>query len=82
MVKKAKDPIKPTGKSPMNLLKRFGLFWFHFVVGDDWRIAASVIAGLGMLTAITHGPHLQVWWLLPVLVVVMLSVSLWTATKT
>jgi hypothetical protein len=25
----------------------FGRFWFDFVVGDDWRIAAGVAAVLG-----------------------------------
>jgi hypothetical protein len=26
----------------------FGRFWWSFVIGDDWRIAASVAAVLGL----------------------------------
>jgi hypothetical protein len=26
----------------------FGRFWFDFVVGEDWRIAAGVVAVLGL----------------------------------
>ena len=25
-----------------------GRFWYDFVVGDDWRIAAGVVAALGL----------------------------------
>ena len=27
----------------MRRLRRFGTFWWDFVIGDDWRIAAGVI---------------------------------------
>jgi hypothetical protein len=30
----------------MRYLKGFGRFWFDFVVGEDWRIAAGVVAAL------------------------------------
>jgi hypothetical protein len=26
----------------MRFLRAFGRFWFDFIVGDDWRIAAGV----------------------------------------
>ena len=65
----------------MNYLKRFGSFWYHFVVGDDWRIAVGVIIGLALTAFLAHGPHLQAWWLLPILVVTMLGLSLWLATR-
>jgi hypothetical protein len=65
----------------MNAIKRFGLFWYHFIVGDDWRIAAGVIAGLALTAFLTHSSHLNTWWLLPALVVTMLSLSLWAATR-
>jgi hypothetical protein len=29
-------------------VKAFGRFWFDFVVGEDWRIAAGVVAALGL----------------------------------
>jgi len=65
----------------MNYLKRFGSFWYHFVVGDDWRIAGGVVIGLTLVAFLTHSVQIQVWWLLPVMVVIMLSLSLWHATR-
>ena len=29
-------------------MKAFGRFWFDFVVGEDWRIAAGVVGALGL----------------------------------
>jgi len=29
-------------------VKAFGRFWFDFVVGEDWRIAAGVVGALGL----------------------------------
>ena len=31
----------------MRLVAGFARFWWDFVVGDDWRIAAGVVAVLG-----------------------------------
>jgi hypothetical protein len=56
-------------------LRAFGAFWYDFVIGDDWLVAAGVVAGLGG----TYGLHragITAWWLLPVLLVVLLPVSL------
>ena len=30
----------------MSRLKGFGKFWYDFVIGDDWKIAAAVVIGL------------------------------------
>jgi hypothetical protein len=65
----------------MNGLRRFGSFWYHFIVGDDWRVAAGVVLGLGITAAMVHGPDVQAWWLLPIMVVSMLTLSLWLATR-
>ena len=32
----------------MRYVRGFGRFWFDFVIGDDWRIAAGVAAVLGV----------------------------------
>jgi len=56
-------------------LRAFGAFWYDFVIGDDWVVAAGVVIGL----AGTYGLHeagVTAWWLLPVLLVVLLPVSL------
>ena len=65
----------------MNSLRRFGVFWYHFIVGDDWRIAVGVVLGLSLTTLIVHGGHTQAWWLLPIMVIIVLTISLWLATK-
>ena len=50
-------------------MKRLALFLWDFVVGDDWRIAAGVVAALAV-TAAVHA-----WWLLPLAVVSLLALS-------
>jgi len=50
-------------------------FWYDFVVGDDWRIALSVVAAIG-LTAVVVSWGISAWWLMPVAVVVILLSSL------
>jgi hypothetical protein len=36
----------------MKLLKAFALFWYDFVIGDDWKIAVYVVVALGIVTAL------------------------------
>ncbi|HEY3613297.1 MAG TPA: hypothetical protein VGK92_06300 [Gaiellales bacterium] len=40
----------------MSFLRRFGRFWWEFVVGDEWRIAlvVAIATGLGALAAMDH----------------------------
>jgi hypothetical protein len=64
----------------MTALKRFAAFWYDFVVGDDWRLAVGVVAGLGVTALLTHVAHLSAWWVMPIVVVVMLAISLAVAT--
>jgi hypothetical protein len=64
----------------MSLLRRFGHFWYDFVVGDDWVVAVGVVAALAATWLVTH--HGRNWyWLLPVVVVGLLATSLRRATK-
>jgi hypothetical protein len=30
----------------MNMIKGFGRFWYDFLIGDDWKIAAAVVTVL------------------------------------
>jgi hypothetical protein len=59
----------------------FGRFWYQFIVGDDWTMAAAVAIGL-MLSAVLNTNHIVAWWLIPVTVVVMLGISLRRASRT
>jgi hypothetical protein len=65
----------------MNRLRAFGLFWYDFIVGDDWRLAVGVVAGLGATAAVVHLGHISAWWLLPLMVIGMLAVSLKAGTR-
>ena len=61
-------------------LRQFGAFWYDFVIGDDWQVAAGVVIAL----AATYGLHraaVPAWWVLPVAVLLLLPYSLWRATK-
>jgi hypothetical protein len=53
----------------------FGRFWWNFVVGDDWVAAAGVVAAIGMTAELAAG-GITVWWVMPLAVLVVLTVSL------
>jgi hypothetical protein len=56
-------------------LVAFGRFWYRFIVGDDWTVAAAVAIGL-VATALLNANGIAAWWLVPVIVVVMVGASL------
>jgi hypothetical protein len=64
----------------MSRLRALGAFLYDFVVGDDPLIAAGIVLALG-LTATLEGAGVAAWWLLPVAVVTVLSLSLHRATR-
>jgi len=43
-------------------------FWYGFVIGDDWTVAAAVAAGF-VGTWLLLRAHVNAWWLLPLVVV-------------
>jgi hypothetical protein len=65
----------------MNRIKAFGAFWYDFVVGDDWQVAAFVVAGLALTAICAHAAGVNAWWLLPLFVFAALAWSLHNATK-
>lgn len=60
----------------MKHIAAFGRFWWDFIVGDDWVSAAGVAIGLGITAA------LEAWWVLPIVVAFVLTLSLVRATRT
>jgi hypothetical protein len=64
----------------MRHVRAFALFWWDFIVGDDYRIALGVVVLLAA-TSLLSRAGMSVWWLLPAGVLVMLSVSVYTAAR-
>ncbi len=64
----------------MNALRRFGTFWWDFVIGDDWLIALGVVVALGGSAAVAASGA-PAWWLLPLAVAALLYVSLLRAAR-
>lgn len=63
----------------MNAILGFLRFWYDFVVGDDWRVAAAVVAALA-LTAVLAGQGFA-WIILPLVVLAFLSLSVWRVAR-
>jgi hypothetical protein len=56
-------------------VKRFLHFWWDFIVGDDWRVAAGIAVALG-LTAALAATWASAWIVLPLGVAAVLWLSL------
>jgi hypothetical protein len=60
----------------MKYVKAFGRFWWNFIVGDDWTVAAGVAVALALVKILTdHG--VNAWWLLPLTVALLTGISVW-----
>jgi hypothetical protein len=57
----------------------FARFWWEFIIGDDWRIAAGLTVALGLCALLVH-ESIAAWWLLPLAVLALLAESLRRAT--
>jgi hypothetical protein len=61
-------------------LRSFARFWWDFVVGDDWRVAAGIVLALG-LTWLLEERDVSAWWLPPVAVALLLAASVRRETR-
>jgi hypothetical protein len=59
----------------MRRLRAFAFFWYDFLVGDDWLLAAGVAVGILAVDLLQRSRH-DWWWLLPIVVVATLGGSL------
>ena len=64
----------------MRRLRRLGRFWYGFVVGDDWRVAAGLVVALGACAALAQD-GIAAWWVVPAAVVLLLAESLRRAAR-
>jgi hypothetical protein len=59
----------------MSYLRRFGRFWYDFVVGDDWTVALGVVLALTVTSVATHHGR-NLFWFTPVILLLTLALSL------
>jgi hypothetical protein len=64
----------------VSYLRSFGRFWWNFIVGDDWRVAAGVAVALAVTYLLSHN-GVDAWWLLPAAVALVLTESLRRAVR-
>jgi len=64
----------------MRRVVAFGRFWWEFIVGDDWRVSAQVVAAIAA-TAAVAAAGVSALWLLPLAVLAVLYESLRRATR-
>ena len=64
----------------MSLVVGFGRFWWDFIVGDDWTVAAFVVVAVTITVVLAQTDH-AAWWFLPVAVAIGLGSSLWRASR-
>lgn len=64
----------------MIYLARFLRFWYDFIVGDDWMLAAGVALALALTALLVH-QGVAAWWVLPAAVAALLAASLWRAAR-
>jgi hypothetical protein len=58
----------------MKYIGAFFRFWWDFIVGDDWRVAAGLAVALA-LTGVLEHHGVSAWWLLPLAVGLLLTES-------
>jgi hypothetical protein len=75
------DTVEISNKRGLLLsVKKFGAFWFDFLIGDDWRGTVIVLAAF-TLTHQLAGENLVSWWVLPLGIVILLPYNLFRVTK-
>ncbi|HEX4735686.1 MAG TPA: hypothetical protein VH247_14850 [Thermoleophilaceae bacterium] len=64
----------------MSRVIAFLRFWYDFIVGDDWRVAAGIAVALAVTALLVDG-GISAWWLMPVAVVLVTWLSLRRAVR-
>jgi hypothetical protein len=62
-------------------LVAFGKFWYGFIIGDDWTVAAAVAIAL-VVTWLLHIGGVAAWWLVPMVAVIATGASLRRTSRT
>jgi len=65
----------------VSYLRRFGRFWWNFVVGDNLPLAIGSGGAIAVTALLVH-EGVNAWWLLPVAILVLLFASVIKAART
>ena len=55
--------------------KAFGKFWYNFIIGEDWILAATACVGV-IIDFILRGNHITAWYILPILLTIAMGISI------
>jgi hypothetical protein len=64
----------------MSYVVAFLRFWYDFIIGDDWFVAAGIVVAIALTALIAHH-DIAAWWLMPLAVVALLAGSLLRAVR-
>ena len=64
----------------MRYVRGFARFWWDFIVGDDWRVAAGIAVALALTKLLTSNGT-NAWWLLPASVALLRAATVWRGTR-
>lgn len=64
----------------MTYVTAFFQFWYDFIIGDDWTVAALVVVGLAATWWLARS-GMTVWWIMPVLSLSTLCFAVWRAKR-
>ncbi len=70
----APDAHPPAARTPAarrSALVRFGLFWYDYLVGDDWQIALGVVVAI-VLTVVLAPIWSAAWLIMPLAVLILM----------
>lgn len=59
----------------MRGIRAFVMFWVHFIIGDDWTVAATIALALLGTWGLTRA-GVPAWWLLPLAALAATALSL------
>ncbi len=65
----------------MKYLAAFGRFWWDFLVGDDWTIAAGVLVALALTWTLTEVEDFPAWIVLPAAGALLVAQSVRRASR-
>lgn len=53
-------------------VRAFGVFWYDFIVGDDWLVALGVVTALTLTAILARQVGGGAWWWIPLVAVLLL----------